>query len=362
MCRIPVNMIRVAAVVAALGIPVPRAHGAEGEVAIKPMEAWGCVFGGRKVELHFAVVAQRAVEGRVAWGLAVERGTVARGEAAVVAGPQKPGEVTVRLDLPEAREGVVVPAVLSLAVESPGRAGNPIASLEKRLWIFPENPFALRTRWLEQLDIRLFDPGQKTQRVLEKMKVPFRETRNVDSLAVLDKGLVIIGEGTSLSEYRGLAKMMVTAASRGTSVICLAPSGGEMAMPGSEGSDLPAPASITLRRNDVISTLDKRLDALAWPADGNAVASRLLIKGDRNRVVAEVGGSEEGWPWVEIGFLDRAHVGQVGNLPHGGKLVVCGFAVVRKWDEGPVPRFLLLRLMEHLAAEPNADGVEPAPK
>ena len=135
------------------------------------------MFGGRKVEFRFAVEAQRAVEGRVAWGLAVERATVARGEAAVVAGPQKPGEVTVRLDLPEAREGVVVPAVLSLAVESPGRAGTPLASLEKRLWIFPENPFALRTRWLEQLDIRLFDPGQKTQRVLEKMKVPFRETR-----------------------------------------------------------------------------------------------------------------------------------------------------------------------------------------
>jgi len=351
MFRVSIDMIRAAAVVAVLGILVPSAGGAEGEaVVIKRMEAWGCVFGGRKVELHFAVEARRAIEGRAAWGLAVERGTVARGETAVVAGPQKPGQVTVRLDLPEAREGVVVPAVLSLAVESPARAGIPLASVEKRLWIFPENPFAQRTRWLEQLDIRLFDPGQKTQRVLEKMKVPFRATRNVDSLAALDKGFVIIGEGTSLAEYRGLAKVMVTAASRGVPVICLAPSGGEMAMPGSEGSDLPAPATIILRRNDAVSALDKRLDALAWPADGNAVASRLVLKGDRNRVVAEVGAAEAGWPWMEISFPARR-----------GKLVVCGFAVVRKWDEGPVPRYLLLRLMEHLAAEPSG-GAEPGAK
>ena len=134
-------------------------------------------------------------------------------------------------------------------------------------------------------------------------------------------------------------------------MICLAPSGGEMAIPGSEGSDLPAPASITLRRNDVISGLDKRLDALAWPADGNVVASRLLLKGDRNRVVAEVVGGQRdsepgrvgpvtggGWPWMEIGFLDGPWAGwQPAPRREAGRLRVCRGPQVGRGARAPLP-------------------------
>ena len=80
-----------------------------------------------------------------------------------------------------------MPAVLSVSCYAP-HAGVPEASLEKPLWIFPENPFTNRSQWLKQLQIRLFDPVGKTRQVFKKTAIPFTETRNVDSLSALDGG------------------------------------------------------------------------------------------------------------------------------------------------------------------------------
>ena len=127
-------------------------------------------------------------------------------------------------------------------------------------------------------------------------------------------------------------------AAGGVPVVCLALSSGELPMPGTAGADLPVPARVVLGRQDAITTLDKRLDAAAWPPDGEVVASTLSITSKRYRVVGEVGEAKDGWSWIEVRYPKP-----------GATLLICGFSVVEHWDAGPAPRYLLARMLEHVA-------------
>ena len=111
-------------------------------------------------------------------------------------------------------------------------------------------------------------------------------------------------------------------------------------LPGSEGTELPRPVGLTLRHDDIISELDKRLDAAGWPPEGKIDACRLAIKSDRDQVVAEVAQEGRGWPWLEARYA----------APRG-KLLVCGFGIMRHWEATPAPRYLLSELFLRLAAE-----------
>jgi len=327
------------AAVAILWVAAPQALGAESDVSVTVLEGFSTFFGGRRAEFHCTVTAKASFKGRLSWSLTVGRRTLARGETSVAAGPRKVGTVEIQCDLPQVAEGVVMPAVLSVACYAPN-ARTPAASLAKSLWIFPDNPFASRSRWLKQLRIHLFDPAGKTRKVLRKQAIPFTETGNVDSLTAMDRGVLIIGEGTSLKEYRGLPRIMVQVAAKGIPVLCLAPSNGQFVLPGTERTDLPRPSRIAFRRADVIRELDKRLDAGTWPPDGKLAAGGLALKSDRDRVIAQVVAGEAGWPWLEARFAGGR-----------GKLIVCSFALIRKWDAGPTPRFLFARLLEYATAD-----------
>lgn len=340
------NLITSAAAGVILWPAMPESLGAEANVSLTVLEDWSNVFGGRRAEFHCAVTARKSFQGRAGWSLAVGRRTIARGEAPVTAGPQKAGNIAIQFDVPQVKEGVVLPAVLSVSCYDP-KAGAPAASLEKPLWIFPENPFANRSQWLKQLQIRLFDPVGKTRQVFEKTAIPFTETRNVDSLSALEEGILVIGEGTPLEEYRGLPRIMIETAAKGIPVLCLAPANGQFPVPGMEEADLLRPSRIALRRADVIGELDKRLDARAWPPDGKVAAGSLALKSDRDRVIARVVEEDAGWPWLEVRFAQGR-----------GKLIVCSFGLVRKWNAGPTPRFLFARLLEYLNA--GEEGPIPA--
>ncbi len=328
------NVITLAAVMA-VTLTAGR-PGISDEVSLRVQEGWSGLFGGQPAEFHATVTAGKSFEGRVGWSLTIGRHTVARREATVTAGPGKAGTFEIRVDLPPVRDGVIVPAELSIVVL--GSQNNSVeTSLKKRLWIFPEDPFTDRREWLKQLHIHLFDPEGNTRTVFEAMDIPFSQTSNVDSLGVLKGGLLVIGEGTSFEDYRGLPEMLVHAAARGVGVLCLAPSGGQFPMPGAEGHRLPNADRITLRRSDVIGELDKRLDAWAWPPDGKVVASSLAPKAEREHLLAEVVAGSAGWPWLLATFPGQR-----------GKLVVCGFGIIEHWNAGPSPRFLLARILEYV--------------
>ena len=310
------------------------------EVTLRPAEEWSDVFSGVPVRLQYRIEAPQGFRGRLGWALSVAGSTLARREQAVAVNPGRPETVAIAFELPKVKPGVIMEARLSAAVYGQ-EAAPPAAPHERTLWVFCDDPFALQTEWVKQVGIVLFDPEGKTQKVFEKARVPFTAAGNLDAVAELSKGLLVVGEGTSFEDYPGLPGVMVKLAARGVPVCCLAPSGGRFVLPGSEGAE-GAPSRLALRRSDVIGEFDKRLDAAAWPPDGKVVASSLAVKSRREAVVAEAVAGESGWPWLAISFpRDR------------GKLIVCGFGIVSHWEAGPAPRFLLARILESLDGKEN---------
>lgn len=301
-------------------------------------EGWSNVFGGSEAVFHAAVTAKEGFAGRLGWRFSEAGRTVLQKEAKVDVKPGAVETVQIRLAVPEVKEGVVFEAVLTLSLIKEG-VKDPVASVERRIWIFPADPFAGRAEWLKKAGIRLFDPEKKTARLFEEAKIPFEAVGNIDAFPEIKGGMLVIGEGVSFKEYRGLGSMMSKAAAAGVPVLCLAPAGGEATLPGIGDSDLPRPDRIVLERGDVIKRLDKRLDAGAWPPDGVVAASSLKLRGERGPVVGEVTNGGEGWSWVEM------ESGQ-GKT----KFVICGFKVIEKWKTGPTPRFLFARALEYVAA------------
>ena len=93
-----------------------------------------------------------------------------------------------------------------------GEEKKPAAELTLDLWLFHDNPFVDREKSLETLTIQLFDPPGDTAAALEKLKIPFKPVANVDALPDVVQGVVLIGEGVSLNDYRSLPKCFATLA------------------------------------------------------------------------------------------------------------------------------------------------------
>jgi len=315
---------------------VMPATAADDTVAISAVEPWADVFGGSEVVLHFTISSTEAFQGRAGWRFVIDNRVISRGEANIQPGPDGPASVEVKIAVPPVKAGVIIPATLTFTVAAEGGT-TPLATLEKPLWIFAASPFTDRTEWLKTLDIHLYDPDGKTAERLKEADVPFTHVGNIEALAEPGESLVLIGEGLSFADYRALPETVVQAAAAGHPVLCLAPTGGLLPIPGTGGVDLPAPSRLSLRHNDVITELDKRLDAKAWPAVDVTVAS-LAIRCEDDLVSGEVMKGHTGWPWLELTYRHR--------------MVVCGFGIIAGWDAGPAPRFLFTRLLEYVTGPP----------
>jgi hypothetical protein len=269
--------------------------------------------------------------------LSRESRALARGECTVQSAAGEPKTAEFRIAVPDIKDGVVFPCDLTVSLV-PGGASEPAAVSRRTLWLFPDNAFADRKQWLARLAIRLFDPEKKTADLFTKAGIPFTDVRTTDALAAVREGLVIVGEGVSLKEERGLASAMRRAAEAGVPVLCLALRGGEMPLPAegvSEAGGKP-PVRMAFRRADIVTELDKRLDTKTWAPGRDAVASSLVLSADRRVVAVEAVKGDRGWPWMDVVFEG------------GGRLLVCGFGIVSDWEESPTPRYLLLKLLEEM--------------
>lgn len=325
------------------GVAPAAAPGAD-EVAITPQQAWSGVFGGREITLDYNVGTPEGFRGRLGWSLSVEGRTLARGEIALTAQAGRPNRAAIRLRIPETKVGVVIDARLSVELYDGGR-GRRLTSHDRVLRIFPDDPFALRSDWLKELKITLFDPQGDTQKILEQAKVPFEQVHNAAALREMTGGVLVVGQGTSFEEYRGLPGILMQVAGGGVPVLCLAPSAGKLPMPGAQTpeADLPVPSHVVLRRQEAIAALDKRLDALGWPPDGKIVASTVSITADRSGVMGQVGQQKNGWSWIEVRYPGKR-----------ATLLICGFGIVDRWDAGPTPRYLFAQMLEFIARPASA--------
>src|SRR5205814_1197539 len=119
--------------------------------------------------------------------------------------------------------------------------------------------FANRREWLKGLKIALFDPEKTTAEPLQKLAVPFQEINNTAALAEIKEGLLLVGAGVSFKDFPDLAETLTKAAAAGLPVLCLAPAGGILPIPGTSPKG-PRPRAVSWRRGDQITTLDNRLD------------------------------------------------------------------------------------------------------
>lgn len=307
---------------------------AESTISISVREPWSNVFGGKESTFHVSVTGPNAFSGRLGWQLAADGRTLVRGDAEIKVSPTAPGEVVIRIPVPEVKPGVILQTRLSVLVLDGNReAGH----LEKTLWVFPENALSDRSEWLKALRLSLFDPIGKTAKLFDGLGIPYSGIRAVDTLSEVKDGVVIIGEGVSFKDYRGLSGGMLKAVASGVSVLCLAPAAGEIELPSSVSGDLSRPIAMEFQREIIIRKLDKRLDPEGWAPDGQSMACGLAFRGERGPVIAEVGSATDGWPWIELGYAKN-----------NAKFVVCGFGIVGKWADSPTPRYLLVKMLETL--------------
>ncbi len=318
----------------ALACAILLSAGSRADPAIALQENRHCVLGGRRVRLHARVSSSAAGRMRLAWMLrAGDRVLLRREQEATVSGADS-ATVAIELPVPPVGEGVVMPLELTVSA-APVAAGQGAVRLSRRLWVFPADPFGGRQQWLRELRIRVLDPEGVTERVLAEAGVPFESVQRAAVLEEESRPVTLVtGTGISFVDYPALGGQLARLAARGHKVLCLSPRDGQLPLPGAANADLPPPAALDFRRNDIIRELDKRLDATPW-----ASADRLADVGVRvaalgARIVWEVTPAGSGWPWAAVKF------------EAGGRFVFCGFPIIECWQSGPTPRFLLLRILE----------------
>ncbi|MFO0948134.1 MAG: hypothetical protein U1D30_19810 [Planctomycetota bacterium] len=308
--------------------------------AIRALETWSGVFGGRVEKFHFSVDVPRATSGTMAWEFRSGEQRISQRQFPVETRPGKSTEFEVALEIPPIQRNLLVESELVLRYD----ATNPALVLKKPVRIFPDDPFVDRREWLRDLKISLFDPLGRTEEVFQVAKIPFVQVRNLESLAGAREGMVIVGEGVSFRDFPAVRFAMVEAARHGVPVLCLAPAvGGEFPVPGAENSNGVFPAELQFRRQEIIKNLDRRLDWRAWPPDGKVMACGIRLKADRNQVVSAFAEDSEGWAWLEVNY----------PVPRG-KLIVCSFAVIERWNHGPSPRYLFRGMLEKLSGSDNS--------
>jgi hypothetical protein len=163
---------------------------------------------------------------------------------------------------------------------------------------------------------------------------------NLSAIDLVDEGIVIVGEGVSFREQRNLADTLLRAAGRGVSVLCLAPSEGEFVFPQPAGSTTGR-LRVAMEQADVVRRYDKQFNLLP-------TISRLTLEPRRNEVVVRASESGAGWSWLSVKYASKTPDANPSTM------IVCGLSMIRDWETSPVPRYLLVRLLEDLTA------IEPA--
>ena len=316
----------------ALGQSVGEARRSADTLTVRLIEPGSNVFGDSKVTFHAEVRGLKGRSVRLGWTLAANHRTIDRAET-VVRPDDGTASVPLTVRVPPVREGVVFPVELTVTVT--GSSPADAATQRRRLWVFGREPFADRQEWLKELDITLFDDEGSTADQFDAAEIPYRFLKNTDALAEVDAGLVVVAEGVSWADRPGLGPAVLKLAASGRPVLCLAPADGALPWPGSDQKS--ARPEVSLRSAQAILALDKRLDTTAWSAEGEAAHTVIRLMAKNDDVVAAFAEGQDGWPWLELHYRGS-----------GGRLVVCGYGVIRHWEAGPTSRFLLARLLEEL--------------
>jgi hypothetical protein len=308
---------------------------------IVPVEQWSNVFAGEEISQNFLLPRGIGAGQAVGWSVVVETAVIARRETAARVDADGRPVLTVQFRLPDGEPRTVLPVSIVVVL------GNREV-VAKQLWIYPRNPFDEPVPNLDPTGLVLFDPHRETADRWDDLPLKFRFEKNVDALTKVDSGVVVIGEGVSFREYRGLPRISGALARRGVKVLCLAPEVGSIALSDKEASGqqgVPAAAGLNrliLRQSDVLKDFDKRLDHADWRGERSPVGTWLQMISKAGSISVDVSQDEGGWSWLEAEYSS------------GGRIIVSGFHSIEHWDAGPAARHALWHALAHTARD--ADG------
>jgi hypothetical protein len=330
-------------VMLAIGLPQHWSWGQTGRDLqtrdVLPADATTCVFAGRNAEfLHVGATEP------VTWTLSAASRTIRQGRASPAAGAADGAKVAISVAVPDLRPGVTLPAELRLAWNAAGKQLQHIQPVT----IYSPDPFSIRRAALEESHISLFDLVGDTAAIFDKHDIPHASVRNPSAIDGVDEGVVIIGEGASLREQLKLLPALQRAAERGVSVLCLAPADGEFELFEPSAANT-SPLRIAFEQHNVVRRYDKRFDLLPTLA-------HLVVEPRRNNVVVHTSEDGVGWCWFSADYGPP----EQRSAARPARLIVCGLSIIHDWEDTPVPRYLLVHLLEELAAIPAAEEMKHA--
>jgi len=300
-----------------------------------------CVLAGQEAQFGFSLVDGSGENLRVGWSLVSKGRILARGSsnALCMGDGSEAMPYSFTIPIPKLREGVVLPVELKITLAVEGQN----LSFTHQLYIYSRDPFPAQKAFLEQAKIKLFDSDGKTAALLEENEIPHTRLLNLAAIDLVTEGIVLVGEGVSFRKQRKLAKSLMQAASRGVSVLCLAPSEGDFPLM-VDGHDLHIrPRRFAIADGDFVRRYDKRFDTIAS-------LSNLSLTSRRNEVVISVGEGADHWSWLNLDIPARK------TDAADGRLMICCLGIVSRWDSSPVPRHLFAHLLQELTENSSTEG------
>ncbi len=285
-------------------------------------EGTSALFAGATVTLQMQLPANAAA-GTIVWRHAAGPRTFSAGELAIDADALKSKTMAFSLRVPPIKDGVAFESALEFSLGEK-------SLLHRTFWILPENPFSGRKAWLKSLNLALFDPPGHTLKAFEKLEVGVTRLTTLGAFAQIESGIVILGEGLDLAKFSALPSLVSGLIQRGISTVCLAPASGNW--PDLSSAE-PLPLALRYERGRIVSELDKRLSAAAWPIPGTGFVPAV----SRGGSVWQVGAEPRGWRWIEATYDKDT------------REIFCGFPLIAHWDTDPTARYLFARILEILS-------------
>lgn len=132
-----------------------------------------------------------------------------------------------KLSVMNTQIGMQVSWPLRFDLLNPGRTIEAEFSIEgktvRNVIIASPDPFEDRTSWFDRHPIALYDPEGKTTETMEKLQWPFRPLNSFANLSGVESETIVVGNGISFENSRGLAELLYEKAATGGRILVLAP-------------------------------------------------------------------------------------------------------------------------------------------
>lgn len=303
---------------------------------LERIDNWRSTLPDTIVEARFRVNGDDQAPVRLEWRLTSRHRTISNGNEVVRLTDEKSNELKVPIAIPRLAKGVSLDAKLEAWLEDAN--GELVGErLVRPVWILAADPFS-KIRQSADNSIVLYDPQTTTVKQFEKSGIPYHRLRTIDALLETNASLVIIGENTSFSRNRALADALRTLLAGGKRILVLAPAEGRIfdAEFDASNSNSGSPVSMRAVRRQLVTEFDRRLDSSDWVGT-EVPPGRLAIDSGNQRLSINV--VDKGVHWSEIELQATA--------PHG-QVRICDMPVIRHWESGPSPRYLLKHWMTML--------------